>query len=79
MLEVGYEAVVDDPEAQTRRMLDFCGLPWSERCLKDPNNTEAVRTASAVQVHQPLYRSSLDRWRHIQAWLEPLLTELASH
>ena len=76
MLDVSYEEVVDDLEGQARRLIDYCGLPWDDRCLSFHNASSAVRTASSVQVRQPLFRSSLQRWRKYEADLGPLLREL---
>jgi tetratricopeptide (TPR) repeat protein len=76
MLEVSYEDVVNDLEGQARRLIDYCSLPWDDRCLHFHKSTRTVRTASAVQVRQPLFRSSLQRWRRYEAELGPLLDEL---
>jgi len=76
MLDVVYENVVDDLEGEVRRLLDHCGLPWDERCLKFHENRRPIHTASALQVRQPLFRSSLQRWRRYEAFLGPLLAEL---
>lgn len=76
MLDVSYEQVVDDLEGQTRRLLEYCGLPWDDRCLSFHKSTTEVRTASSVQVRQPLFRSSVQRWRRYEPWLGPLLREL---
>lgn len=62
-LEVWYEDVVADLESQTRRMLDFLELPFHPACLAFQDNAAPVSTASAVQVRQPLYASSVGRWR----------------
>ena len=75
-LEVDYEAVVDDLEAQARRMLDFLGVPWDEACLRFNEAERPVRTASVNQVRQPLYRTSIGRWRKHAAHLQPLLAAL---
>jgi tetratricopeptide (TPR) repeat protein len=75
-LEVDYEAVVADVEAQARRMLDFLGLPWDESVLRFHETERPVRTASSNQVRQPIYRSSAGRWRKHAAELEPLLAAL---
>jgi tetratricopeptide (TPR) repeat protein len=72
MLEVQYEDVVDDIEGQTRRMLDYCGLEWDEACLSFHKTDRPVLTASAAQVRQPLYRSSVGRWRPYEDMLKPL-------
>jgi tetratricopeptide (TPR) repeat protein len=78
MLDVAYEDVVEDLEGQARRLIDFCGLPWDDRCISFHKSTRPVRTASAVQVRQPLFRSSLERWRRYESQLGPLLDELHS-
>ena len=76
MLDVRYEDVVNDLEGQAKRLLDYAGLPWNDRCLSFHQTSRPVITASAFQVRQPLFRSSLDRRRHYEAYLQPLLTEL---
>jgi len=78
MLEVSYEDVVDDLEGQARRLIDYCGLPWDDRCIRFHESSRPVKTASSVQVRQPLFRSSLQRWRKYEAGLGPLLDELPS-
>ena len=74
--EVDYEAVVDDIEGETRRMLGFLGLPWDEACLRFHQTERAVRTASVNQVREPLYRTSVGRWREHAAQLKPLIEAL---
>jgi tetratricopeptide (TPR) repeat protein len=76
ILDVSYEKVVEDIEGQSRRLIEYCGLPWDERCLDFNKNKRPVKTASAVQVRQPLYRGSIERWRRYEAGLGPLLHEL---
>ncbi len=75
-MEVDYEEVVDDVEAQARRMLDFLGLPWDERVLKFHETERPVRTASVNQVREPIYRTSAGRWKQHAAQLGPLLAAL---
>jgi tetratricopeptide (TPR) repeat protein len=75
-LEVDYEAVLDDLEREARRMLDFLGLPWNERVLRFHETERPVRTASVNQVRQPIYRTSVGRWRKHAAHLQPLLSAL---
>ncbi len=77
ILEVSYEDVVGNLEQQARRMLEFCGLPWDEHCLSFFETQRAVKTASNVQVRRPLYRISIERRRHYEAFLQPLLAGLA--
>jgi len=77
MLDVFYEDVVDYLDGQARRLVDYCGLPWDERCLSFHKTRRPVRTASAIQVRQPLYRTSIDRWRSHETEIGPLLAELS--
>ncbi len=76
-IEVAYEDMVTDQEAQTRRLLAFCELTWDERCLAFHENTAPVATASSVQVRQPLYSSSVGRWRRYGEGLAPMRRVLA--
>ena len=72
VLQVSYEGVVEDQEGWTRRLLEHCGLPWDEACLRFHENTAAVSTPSATQVRRRLYREALARWRAYEAELEPV-------
>ena len=76
VLELDYEALVRDPEAQARRLVAHCGLDWDERCLEFHTNARAVRTASLGQVRQPISRGSVGRWQRYAAQLGPLLNML---
>jgi tetratricopeptide (TPR) repeat protein len=76
MLEVHYEEVVADLEPQARRIIAHCGLEWDDACLAFHRNARPVRTASATQVRQPVYRSSIGRWRPYEDALQPLLQPL---
>jgi tetratricopeptide (TPR) repeat protein len=76
MLDVRYEDVVDDIEGQARRLLAFCGLEWDDACLAFHKKSGTVRTASAYQVRQPLYRRSMERWRNYEKHLGPLIAAL---
>jgi tetratricopeptide (TPR) repeat protein len=76
ILEVRYEDIIADQEAETRRLLDFCGLDWDESCLAFHKTDRAVRTWSYRQVRQPIYKSSVARWRKFARHLAPLLAEL---
>jgi tetratricopeptide (TPR) repeat protein len=71
-----YEELVDDTDKVVRELLDFCGLPFEEACLRFYDNDRAVRTASAQQVRQPIFREGLDQWRHFEEWLAPLKESL---
>ena len=75
-LDVQYEDVVSDIETQARRILDYCGLTWDAHVLDFHLNERPIKTASTAQVRQPIYRSSMGRWRHYEKHLGPLLHEL---
>lgn len=76
MIEVPYEAMVEDFATEARRLLDYCGLDWDPACLEFYKTSRPVHTASMVQVRQPIYRSSVGRWRPDAALLKPLLDAL---
>ncbi|MFL6758103.1 MAG: tetratricopeptide repeat-containing sulfotransferase family protein [Sphingomicrobium sp.] len=67
-----HERLVDDPEAEIRALLHYCGLEWEDSCLRFHETKRAVRTASSEQVRQPLSRSGFDQWKPFEQWLGPL-------
>jgi hypothetical protein len=73
-----YERMIEDTEGEVRRLLDHCGLPFDERCLRFYENERAVRTASSEQVRRPIYREGVDHWQHYEPWLGPLKSALGS-
>jgi len=75
-LDVDYEALVENQEAVTRQMIDFCGLEWNEACLSFEKNASPTLTASAAQVRQPIYKSSVALWRRYEKELDPLIRVL---
>ncbi|MHC5007387.1 MAG: tetratricopeptide repeat-containing sulfotransferase family protein, partial [Planctomycetota bacterium] len=76
ILEVGYEALVDDLEAESRRIIEFVGLDWDDACLRFHASGRIVRTASYEQVRQPIYRSSIGRYQRFEHHLGPLFEAL---
>ncbi|MEM7170894.1 MAG: sulfotransferase [Pseudomonadota bacterium] len=76
MLEINYEDLVQNPEPEIRRLLDYCGLAWSGDCLAFHKNKRSVETASAAQVRKPIYSSSIGRWRRFEGHLAPLIKAL---
>lgn len=78
-LDLDYETLVDQQENTTRSMLEFCDLAWEDSCLEFHKNTSPAATASAAQVRQPVYRSSLQRWRDYADELAPLADFLTKH
>ena len=83
ILDVHYEETVGDLETQVRKILDYCGLPFEEQCLRFYETERAVKTASSEQVRQPIYTGSVGKWRrygeHIEYWqseLSEIIAEL---
>ena len=72
LLEVPYEALIEDQEGWTRRMLDFIGLPWDPKCLDFHQTDRNVITASKWQVRQKISSSSVGRWRNYGKFIGPL-------
>lgn len=77
MYEIEYEVLVDGLEEKSREMVEFCGLAWDDRCLTFYRTERIVHTASELQVRQPVYRSSIGRWKRYEAHLGPLFDALA--
>ena len=76
MLEIQYETLVSQQESESRRLIDFLGLPWNPACMQFHRTNRPVLTASAWQVRQPIYTRSVGRWRHYHRHLAPLLEAL---
>ncbi|MGC1522269.1 MAG: sulfotransferase [Steroidobacteraceae bacterium] len=72
ILRVQHEDVVEDLEANVRRILAFCGLPFESGCLEFHKTLRTVHSASSEQVRRPLNRDGVDQWRHYEPWLGPL-------
>ena len=76
VLDVHYEQMVLDQEAQTRRMLEYLGLPWEDQCLRFYETERAINTASSEQVRQPIYTKALNFWRNYESHLDELIETL---
>ena len=72
MLTVDYEDMIENQEAVSRRILDFCGLEWDDTVMQFHKNKRDVATASFDQVRQPIYTSSLARWKNYEKFIGPL-------
>jgi hypothetical protein len=77
MIEIDYEILVTNLECESRRLISFLGLEWDPACLDFHKNKRAVATASYWQVRQPIYDSSIGRWRHFESELQPMLKILS--
>jgi tetratricopeptide (TPR) repeat protein len=73
---VRYEELVEDQERTSKRLIDYLGLEWDKKCLDFHNNERNVMTPSNLQVRQPIYKNSVNRWKHYEKYLQPLIEEL---
>ncbi|MDR2875634.1 MAG: sulfotransferase [Methylobacillus sp.] len=76
ILDVQYEDTIADPEYWSRKLIDTVGLEWDDACLAPHKLERTVKTASLWQVRQPIYKTSVARWKHYEPWLEPLKKSL---
>jgi tetratricopeptide (TPR) repeat protein len=76
ILEVKYEDLVSDIEGETRKVLDFCNLPWDQNCLTFYDSDKRVETASSLQVKKPIYTSSIGSWKNYEPYLDKLIKAL---
>lgn len=76
---IQYEDLVADPETRSRELVEFCGLEWNEACLTPHKTERNVKTASVTQVRQPVYTSSVERWRRYEKFLQPLMAALGEY
>lgn len=76
IIDIQYEALINQPKTEIQRILEFCNLDWSDDCLEFHDNKRQVATASYDQVRQPLYKSSLDRWQHYEKYISKSTKEL---
>ncbi|MDP2156823.1 MAG: sulfotransferase [Nitrospirota bacterium] len=72
ILEVNYDRLVQDPENESRKIVEFCNLDWNEQCLQSHKTERSVKTASNWQVRQPIYKSSSSRWKNYEKFIGPL-------
>ena len=76
IFDIKYEDIVRDQEGETRKLLEYCQLPWDEACLSFHRTIRPVRTASAAQVRRRIYNSSVGLWKQYEEHLSPLLNAL---
>ena len=76
MLEVDYQDTVNDFPGTARKLLEFCGLEWTDKVMQYHKAERAVRTASLSQVRQQIYTTSLERWRNYEKALSPIFEKL---
>ncbi len=73
LYSLSYETLIDNPEAEIRKLLEHCKLDWQDNCMNFHETKRNVSTASAMQVRQPIYKQSVAKWRNYEPYLEPLL------
>ena len=69
---VQYEEMVNDTEKTIRNLLDYCDLPFEQDCLEFYNNKRPIKTPSAEQVRQPIYKDAMEQWKNYEKYLDPL-------
>ena len=79
IMNVDYEAMVADPETNSRKLIEHCGLPWDQQCLAFHQNDRAVRTPSKWQVRQPMYSSSIGKWKRFESHLGHIAKRVYQH
>jgi hypothetical protein len=70
--DIQYEKLIEDTETYARQLIDYCGLEWSDECLAFHESGRRVKTASIMQVRQPIYKTSVEKWRRYEKHLAPL-------
>ena len=71
---IQYETLVADTDAEIRRLIDYCGLPFEAQCLRYWETERAIQTPSSEQVRQPIFTGAVEQWRHYAQWLRPMAT-----
>lgn len=74
--DLQYERLVDDTESEAKKLIEYCGLEWDPKCLEFYKNKRSIRTASVTQVRQPIYKSSKQRWKNYDKFLDLMKEEL---
>jgi tetratricopeptide (TPR) repeat protein len=78
LMEIQYEDLVANRDELTRQLIDFAGLPWDDACLHHQDNARTVRTPSLWQVRQPIYNTSISRWKRYEPWIPEFANMLAA-
>ena len=76
IFDLQYEELVMDQETVSKQLIDYLGLEWDEKCIDFHNNERHVMTSSNIQVRQPMYRNAINRWKHYERHLQPLIEVL---
>lgn len=73
---LNYEDLVENQEEVSRKLIDYCGLPWDDNCLAHHEEDKVARTASYAQVRKPVYSSYRGRWKNYARFIDPLVDAL---
>jgi len=76
ILDVNYEDIVKSPERITRKMLKYCELEWDDNCLKSHESNQKIKTASSIQARQPIYTSSVAKWKKYEPYIQDVILKL---
>jgi tetratricopeptide (TPR) repeat protein len=76
MMDINYADTISDPEYWSRKLISHIGLDWDDACLAPHKQERSVKTASHWQVRQPIYKTSVARWKHYEAFIQPLIDAL---
>jgi hypothetical protein len=78
IIDINYSDIVSDPEYWTRELISHFDLEWSDSCLAPHKLERTVKTASLWQVRQPIYKTSIQRWKNYEPYIQPLIEALKS-
>jgi len=78
IIEVSYEKLVNNQEEETKKLIEACDLPWDEQCLRFNESDTVVSSASKWQIRQPMYQTSVEKWRHYEAYISDLIENLGT-
>ena len=76
---ISYEDIVNNQEETSRKLIDYCGFDWDDKCLEFYKSNRDVVTISYDQVRQPIYNSSVERWKHYEKHIQPLIKHFKEH
>ena len=76
IFDIRYDDLISNQEKASHELIEYLNLDWDENCINFHDNKRAVRTASNLQVRQPIYNNSVERWKRYKDHLEPLIEVL---
>jgi tetratricopeptide (TPR) repeat protein len=79
IIDANYNELTETPEVAIRMLLDFCGLPWNDKCLRPQDNKKAIRTISLHQGRKEIYKGSTEAWKEYEDFLQPLIAKFREY